>query len=603
MSHFSNRFQFKDYLDKLPADLVLDRFAEEDESERKILSSKFISSIIEKSTSYNTIKMKFDDLSKESQQLVLLCYLSGQAGLKVNIDKDTHEELLSSFLIYIMRDDEACDTLYGFTDFDDTFSGEFFEEYIQHFQFKSSAENRPFYRYRALNDLVAVLNVAARGELKIKKNGELTLSANSELKKITHMSIDTILFYKKSIAFANITKFLLHFAFEQGLIYKDGNQLLVSYNKASTWIKNTPKSNYEAFIQSVKSYCGYWNEALLSNFSVSSEALSFSDSYSNENLEFYNSIQLFHYSGIFGAVKESKSSAICNVPELWSEDPQDSPNTILIMPDFSVMISQTVSPELLYEFSLLGELTKLDKVYKGKIEKSTLSDSLSNGLKGEVVINFLEKWRTPANIVITVKEWITEFHRISIDDGKFVFISDKETMSAIGSHPQLSDFIDEVKTVSVYKIKPGYENRVMSTLDSFGFDIRTQNSENVSYEEPVELLPSIERKNAEMTVVTDFSMKKVEKPSSGYSSGGKYSSTLKELSHHDLIQVIDYAILMESDLVIDYNGGEGVRKGMYTGLPNKITGLNGSLLELTESDSNKKITLVIDEIFRIAVSD
>lgn len=600
MSHFSNRFTLKDYLEKLPADTVLTRFSKGENDKRKILSSKILSEMIEQTTSFSSVKDRYDALSLDLKQLILQTYLCGSGGYKVAITKNEKEELLNSFLVYLMVDDDLSEYLYGFSDLDDIFNKYFIEEFQKFYEKDFQKQSLPFFKYRAINDLVAVLNLSGRNELKLKKNGELTLASISELKKITHISTDTIHFLKKTKATEFIYKFLIHFSFEQGLVYKKDNLLLISANKASDWFTRDASEIYDDLIRTAVDYCGRWNINLLKDFISNGKLYSLS---SQREILIDEALQLFHYCGIIGALIENKEHLICETGELWEFEKENSTGSVIILPDFSVMISQTVSPELLYEFSKIGRLAKLDKVYKGKIEKDALFDSLSSGLNGEHVIKFLENWRAPSNIIISVKEWISEFHRVSVESGKFIFVSDSETVSNIGSHPYLSEFIEEVKTASVFRIKSGYEQRVISTLDSFGFDIRNQNMSNDVEPEPTALLPESDRKIKKLKLVSDFISQATEESEPEFSGGGKYSSTLKELSHHDMIQVIDYALLMDSDLVIDYKGSDGVKKGMYTGEPLKITGPNGSLLEITESDSGNKVTLLVEQIFRIAVTD
>lgn len=598
MTHLYKRYSLKNYLEKLPAEVVLNRFSKEESGKRKILSSRMLSNMISESISITSVKERFENLSENSQKLVLYSYLCGAGGINVSINKQEKEELLNSFLVYLMADNNFCEYLYGFSDLDKIFENEFNLEFLSFFKQENCEKGLPFFRYRAINDLIAILNVAARGELKLKKNGELTLSANSELKKITHISVDSLHLGKKNSVILFIFKFLLHFAFEQGLIYKKDGMLLVSYCRAYEWVSQSPEDIYSTLTRSAIDYCGRWNVNILNKITKEGDHFNFISSNIKEVID---SLQLLHYSGLIGASKTGKDISICAIDDLW--EAEDKPGTVVILPDFSVMISQTIYPELLYVFCRIGKLIKLDKVYKGKIDKETLADSLSNGLDGEYVIKFLEKWNAPSNIIVSVKEWINEFHRVSIDSGKFVFISDKETVDAIGEHPQLSEYIEEVKAVSVYRIKPGYENRVISTLDSFGFDVRSQSYGEPDSKEPISFLPRTDRTSSNLKLISDFMTLAAEEKREEFGGGGKYSSTLKELSHHDMMQVIDYALLMESDLVIDYRGSEGVRKGVYTGEPLKITGPNGSLLELTESDSGKRVVLTIDYIFRIAVAD
>lgn len=598
MTHFIKRYSLRDYLESLSAELVLERFYKDKNEKRNILSSKMMSKIISESTLASSVKLRFEQLSAEAQRITLLTYLCGSGGIKLSLDKIIREELQNSFLIYLMSDEDENNYLYGFSDLDKHFEQEFLSDYVTAFAVEKEGIQTPFYKYRALNDLIAVLNVAARNELKLKKNGELTLAATNELKKITHISVDALYFTKKNSVLLFVYKFLVHFAFEHGLLYREDNILRVSNNKVLQWLSQNVVEINEALLRAAIDYCGRWNVTLLENVLKSFRQFEFSN-----NPDVLYALQLLYFTGVVGASKIDKKINITLNDDLWEADNEDKAGSILFMPDFSVMISQTISPALLFQVSRIGSLVKLDKVYKGKLDKGSLSDSLSGGLDGREIVSFLEKWRAPSNVIITVQEWVNEFHRISIDDGKFIFVSDKETVNSIGSHPQLSQYIEEMETVKVFRIKPGYESRVMNTLDSFGFDIRSHKSKEPETKEPDPLLPKMDRHSVNLKLVSDFKAKVSEDTSTNYSSGGKYSNTLKKLSHHDTVQVIDYAMLMDSDLMIDYKGSTGVKKGMYTGSPLKITGPNGSLLELTESDSGKKVALVIEDIYRIAVLD
>ena len=81
----------------------------------------------------------------------------------------------------------------------------------------------------------------------------------------------------------------------------------------------------------------------------------------------------------------------------------------------------------------------------------------------------------------------------------------------------------------------------------------------------------------------------------------KYSADLKKLDGPDLIQVIDYAVLMGEHLRIEYGGSLGVKSGIYAVNPKAKT--RGALASLEGEDVRTGVLkkFMLDRIIRIAV--
>jgi len=156
---------------------------------------------------------------------------------------------------------------------------------------------------------------------------------------------------------------------------------------------------------------------------------------------------------------------------------------------------------------------------------------------------------------------------------------------------------DYYKPHAVFKILNGHENEAKRILKSMGFESRERYSfknekkiiEDIRLEEDKNIIPVVNFENQ-----IDYEFKILKK--------GKYGHQLKEMDQIDLIHVIDYAILMNKAICINYLGSSFIKKGEYTVYPLKLYKTKEAYLEAFMKDSKVKRKFYLSKIKEIGVS-
>ncbi|MDR0330085.1 MAG: helicase-associated domain-containing protein, partial [Chitinispirillales bacterium] len=240
----------------------------------------------------------------------------------------------------------------------------------------------------------------------------------------------------------------------------------------------------------------------------------------------------------------------------------------VIMPDFSVVIPQEVSPEELFGFSKIGILDAFDKVYRGEITKESVSNALSAGVDAEYLRGWLRDRRAAANVVKTVDEWMREFNRLYVSSLSALISCDEKVTRQIAALEPLRKHLTQISAHTVFAIKRGSEGKVLDILEKLGFDTRApgEQAEGAKYDEkPAADTPQKSAKRR-ITPLTGFNNAAPD-PAPPDMRRTKYGSGLKELDISEMIHVVDYAMLTNQALVIDYDGSAYIKQSIYTVVP------------------------------------
>jgi hypothetical protein len=152
--------------------------------------------------------------------------------------------------------------------------------------------------------------------------------------------------------------------------------------------------------------------------------------------------------------------------------PGDISKTEIVIPaDFTVIIPQEADSSDLFSFMQAGELGTLDRVYKGRIEKTVIADSLSRGVTGESILQWLTGWNAPVNVIETVREWLREFYRLYITERDLLVSGEKKITGQIESYEPLRSLLEPLSADAVYLIKRGNETESGRFLRGWGLTI------------------------------------------------------------------------------------------------------------------------------------
>ena len=562
------RLSFSEYIKELPSSIVFRNLLKEKKKERRIISSELIDIIKKEIASKDSLISRFDMMSLEAKKICALTYLFGYGGLKAVEYEEYHEELLNSFLIYSAHDKYGTNYYFGFNDIEKILSDTLSSFLTESGKTEVEAKPVPFLTMRCLNDFTVMLVLALKGILKKKRDGGLAQISVSELRKGLHATVESCSFGKKVNDFDTIINLLLAYGIDRDFLTEEDKFYSTTDEQANKWLLRSYQDSYKDFNNFVVDYCGAWSMVLfnkmLDTIGNSWFATSFFPVSCREKA--ITILQILHYMGIIEAGSEGNDIFWRRNVTVIDFFKDTSKQKVVILADFSAVLPQEVLPETLFTFSLLGAISKLDRVYKGIIDQNTVNESLSRRVKGDVLLSHLGKWGAPENVITTVKEWIREYLRLCIIKGDMIITFDEKTSMQISSYGPLRDIIEPLNADSVFSVKKGREKDALELLITMGFDPRVP---EVQLPKPIPAHRILaEDFDEELTLSLDFEVE--SKKESRPVPSGKYSEELKELGVNELFHVIDYAILMGHSLRLEYEGSPYLKRGIYTIAPLKL---------------------------------
>jgi hypothetical protein len=401
----------------------------------------------------------------------------------------------------------------------------------------------------------------------------------------------------------------LWYCLRKKLIFTREEQYVAEHRLMCNWISRSVQDLYADIIDFVFSYQRLWRKdmvlemvAVPHNPWLSCRA--FGDELKNR---IFANIKILAY---YGLVEYQKSSGDLlfrgsreNAREREGAMKNRQAADVVILPDFSAMFPQETSPEYLYWFSKVGSLDSLDKVYKGKIIKDIILDSLAAGIEGRSILAFLTLWRSSGNVIETVKEWIREFSQVCMETGAIVASADEKVTRRLYSFSPLAACLRPIQAHCIFRVVKGQEETVANLLSEMGFDHRSpmmQNSKNASENRTEPDIP-VDCAAGETMLSPVFDFEKSAQAPPLLLQQGKYSGSLKALELTELMHVIDYSLLMGSRLRIEYGGSPGIRKGIYLIRPLRYQKGPDPFLEAESGRTCIKKIFLLGRILKIGV--
>jgi hypothetical protein len=155
---------------------------------------------------------------------------------------------------------------------------------------------------------------------------------------------------------------------------------------------------------------------------------------------------------------------------------------------------------------------------------------------------------------------------------------------------------------TLFLVKKGREKIVRDVLTEMGYDPRVPHptAPRAETHEKFPQAPAAQYVTGRTPVLTFDSVKEETTSASGIRSG-KYSSELKALDSNEMYHVIDYAILMGRKIKIDYSGTPGVRRGVYTVVPESVQRGKDPCLKARVASTGNERQFDVRKISRIGV--
>jgi hypothetical protein len=593
---------FKEYLGLLPADLIFEKFLDGVERRRKILSSALLHDAARRFSADQSLRAAFGKLSPDARLMCAAVYLAGERGVPAPVLRGFSDELLSSFLVFAGATGQGTASYFRFEEFEPKLADLCARTLAKACETPGPDSCTTSLPWHCLADVVICANLALAGRLPKTKKGELARTAETGLRRLLHAIRD---FSGEEDRIADpraaCIALLLSYGTERGLLVESEDSYSALHPAVAEWLLRPLESRYADFCEFAFAKSFLWRRPVMEGMfeGPGQPWLSTAGFPAAAREGAAACAAVLWYCGYLDVCRRTPGVVFTAAPRrevslLVAALPA---NRVTLLPDFSAVLSQEALPEELYWFARVGDISSLDRVYKGTIRRDIINNSLSDGIDGGELVDRLASWRAPHNIVETVREWIREFSRVHVTSRACVVSFDERASRQILSYEPLKKLVTPARPHSIFSIQRGGEAEVRRLLTEMGFDPREPGgtaaevraaAEDLFPEEPQRMAPVVSFEPDGAT--PDRPVK-----------AGKYGERLKALDMGDLLHVLDYAVLMGQTATIVYLGSPRVKAGTYSVRPLSVHKAQEPFVEAETVPAKTRKTFVVRKIEKIGV--
>jgi hypothetical protein len=596
---------FQEYVKRLSPAVVFEHLIQKSTEKRKILSSSMIEEVSGKFLQPAALRKRLAGCSQEAQEFIAVAYLSGAGGYSRATSSTLRRELMESFLLFTVRDKAGITAFVGFEDCVEALAEPCSRVLSESLKRRHTGKSATAWQWRCCNDLAILLSMALRGELVKTLKGNLLRTSSLTLKRLLMGTRTNCVAETEERDSDHVIAFLLAYALRSGILFEDEKSFSSTHEEVSRWLEQPLEQRRQDLVAFCFDYCGAWRKGMFNALASLSGAEWLSAAFGSEGgFTAGTLIHLLHYLCVLDFAKINQES-LWRLRSSQEKEPLSAvqgaaPGSVIVSADFSVVLSQEISPVTLYAFSLLGTFSIFDCVYKATIDRETVNNALAAGIPADRLLGFLLQWHAPDNVVATVAEWIREFSRVYVNNRVIVASFDERTTLQLQSYKPLQELLDPVGGHAVFAIREGKEREVREILISMGYDTRFPNTNQVLPRTENGLLMQHPEAHPEFEPVFDLVITSDnDEPAI---KSGKYSSELKKLETSEMLHVIDYAILMGKSITFDYAGSPAVRRGVYTMRPTLLQKTVDPVLEGVLEPLMKTRMFQVKKILKIGVN-
>jgi hypothetical protein len=592
---------FERYLTMLPAEVVFRHLLPRDGQKRGIMSSSLIKDLARQCTFEKSLKTRFETLSPEARLTCACAYLFGRRGVPAPVLHGFDDELLSSFLVFAGRVADGTTRYYGFEDFGQKLMPVFADIIVSKARVPVPKDHIVLLPWFCLTDIMVCANLASLGMLDKTKKGAFSKNAESSFAKYLHASHDLPYTEDSGRVLVACVDLLLSYAVSRELIDFTDGVYRASSGKLLDWLSKGVSERYSDFCTHAMETVPLWNASCIESMFGKPESVWLSANAFPEEMkkDAVVVMALLWYCGCCTAGKAGggmvfSRAALRDADATISELPG---GRIMLLPDFSAVLSREVLPEELYWFTRVGAVVSFDRVYKGAIRRDVINNSLSEGLDEKKIVSWLVSWKAPHNVVETVKEWMREFSRIYLTTEATVLSFDEKATRQLMTYEPLRRLVAPAQPHSAFVIRRGHEEEVGRILMAMGFDPRKPGGAVAEKRRA----GAVSEAGALPGVVPVVNFSPALTGAARPVKAGKYGEKLKELDISDLLHVLDYAVLMGHGATFEYLGSPYVKAGTHTVNPVAVHKTKEPFLEAEVPPRNARKKFLLKKIKRIGV--
>ena len=563
---------FSDYLRHVPPSVIYTLLPGKTADKRGIISASMLADAAQALREHDSITGRFLALSEPDRIRCALAYVCGGRGLPAETVSGFDDVLLQSLLVYITFAPDGSMIYIGFDELVPSLTP-LISTALSATAARPALAAGHYWPWRAQSDVCAVCIAALQDLLKINKGGQLfkaSILSTEKLLQAAHGACENHV--------DNLLVMLVKYGIHEQMLFEDDQQIQANRTTIGEWLSLPVHHRHGTLTIFARTYYGNWRWDLIRTLAATPRTIAlFPAPLRNEAQQV---LAAMHYLGLIEISAESTKSPLL----FWltdssaSEGARATETSIRVLPDFSAVIAQEIDLTELYSFTNIGILRSFDRIYNGAISQKSISDALAHGTPAEVIIMLLKKWGAPANVSVSITEWVDQFNRLALFDGDAIFCADPQTARQLSALASIKDNIECIGTQTVFVVRHGQAATVSRLLAGMGFDCRMpytkrnqpgsdipDDDDTTGTKKTRDLLAELTEQTVTPQPIVDFVNQ--SKPLHHQQRGGKYSAELKALDMSELFHVIDYAIITGSQIRFEYLGSAGLKKGIHAVTP------------------------------------
>jgi hypothetical protein len=514
------RINFRNYIKQLPSNTVLEYLSSENTP--KILTNGVYEKISETFCTIERISDVCEKTCADTKNELIHIYLYGNFGKKA-INAKIKSEILRTFLVFEGAGENES-LLFGFPDLAEIIAKIFSKQVI--IEEKGSDGRLPFFG-TFFNDFVIILDMLRSNDGKICNNGAYSQRFTELIKE--RCGIGKL--FENHCDLVKIIDLVITVSQSCGASFSrnSGNiTLLSNLEELLAEIIKTAKNPHE-ILRFSKIIDFSFLEMLVSNCE---NTVKFDEKFIEniaDGIDF--SLKIFHWFGLaeyFG----KNTFRIRKTAKIQYQNGH-------ILNDFNIYIPIETNPLHLGRILCCVKIIGVDVIYRGKIDKKRVEESLAVGVSENEIIEILQIWDAPVAVKESIAEWSYSFNRAFSDLPYIAFRND--VAASIAQYCDLKGKITPIDGYTFFAVKNGEEKSVIETLEKFGFDLRK------CEEKPQIPLIKIERNDDDFIKFNpnpSFTAMETSKTLT------KYSGLMIPFSS-DNRTLLNYAVVMEKNIKIE----------------------------------------------------
>jgi len=221
--------------------------------------------------------------------------------------------------------------------------------------------------------------------------------------------------------------------------------------------------------------------------------------------------------------------------------------------DLLVYLAPMAPPRMRRGLEAIAVRESAGLVGRYRLTRDSVLEAAANPILGEELLGLLDAIDPPPAVRRVVQEWLEARRTCQFENVRILRVRDPLRQNELAALPSVVSLVEEIIPGWGFLVDPAREPQLRQVLQSLGYDPPDPSARDrtiLSWTSPYQL-----ESDAELSQEWILDLPAEEPRRSAISASSKYGEGLKELSFQDMLRVIEYAILTDSDIEVVLKGG------------------------------------------------